>query len=88
MVDTLVKDILEHYKEWSNCEVIYQSQAWQMLLDVRYLTLLLVTKENKDLSQSICDTLEKTIDPFDLDVYYPHLQNSIKKSTQKLQVSI
>lgn len=47
---------------------------------------MFVTKMNKDLSESICETLEKMIDPFDLDVYYPHLQNSVKKSTQKLQV--
>ncbi|KAK6631496.1 hypothetical protein RUM44_006023 [Polyplax serrata] len=85
LVDAFIKDILEHYQEWCKSEVIYQSQAWQMLLDVKFLTLMFVTKMNKDLSESICETLEKMIDPFDLDVYYPHLQNSVKKSTQKLQ---
>ncbi|KAL0271684.1 UNVERIFIED_CONTAM: hypothetical protein PYX00_008698 [Menopon gallinae] len=88
LVDGFVRNILEHYEEWSKSETIYQSQAWQMLFDVRLITLLLITRDNKDLSQSICEVLEKIIDPFDLDVHYPHLQNSVKKSTQRLQGTV
>lgn len=88
LVDGFVRNILDHYEDWCKSETIYQSQAWQMLFDIRLITLLLITQENKNLSQSICEVLEKIIDPFDLDVHYPHLQNSVKKSTQRLQVLI
>lgn len=84
---TFVKHVLEHYQQLTHSPLIYQSQAWQMLLDIRLLTLLLMARDNKDLSQSLCETLEKTIDPFDLGVYYPFLQNNVKKSAQKLQAS-
>lgn len=85
LVDTFIKDIVEHYEEWTKSDTIYQSQSWQMLLDLRFLILLFVTRENKDKSQALCENLEKMIDPFDLDVYYPYLQTSVKKSAQKLQ---
>ncbi|EEB16243.1 conserved hypothetical protein [Pediculus humanus corporis] len=85
LIDCMVKDILEHYQEWTKSETIYQTQAWQMLMDVKFLTLMFVTNNNKDLSQEICEILEKSIDPFDLDVHYSYLQNNVKKSVLKLQ---
>lgn len=46
-MECLVDDMLGHYDEISNATLISQSQAMQLLLDVRYLTMLLVPRDNK-----------------------------------------
>lgn len=47
LVECLVDDMLGHYNEISNTTVISQPQAMQLLLDVKYLTMLLVPRDNK-----------------------------------------
>lgn len=39
-------------------------------------------------SQLISDKFEDKIDPFDLDVFSPYIQNNIKRSVQRTQVSL
>lgn len=68
---------------------INQKCALQLMMDVRHLTLLLVTRENKNLlafSHEACDLLKEKIDPFDYDVFYPRLQTNAKRSVQRVQV--
>jgi hypothetical protein len=51
-VECLVDDMLGHYDEMSNATLISQPQAMQLLLDVKYLTMLLVPRENKVMHNS------------------------------------
>ncbi|XP_015110363.1 conserved oligomeric Golgi complex subunit 1 isoform X2 [Diachasma alloeum] len=63
-----------------------QKQAFQVLLDVKYVTMLLVPRENKDnvdRSQEICNGILGRIDPFDSDVFYPFIHVNVKKSVQR-----
>lgn len=88
LVESLVDNMLGQYDEISNSVLISQAQALQLLLDVRYLTMLLVPRDNKALmakSQLINDKFEDKIDPFDLDVFCPYIQNNIKRSVQRTQ---
>jgi len=88
LVECLVDDMLGHYDEMSNATLMSQPQAMQLLLDVKYLTMLLVPRDNKVLmakSQLISDKFEDKIDPFDLDVFCPYIQNNIKRSVQRTQ---
>lgn len=58
-------------------------------MDVRHLTLLLVSRENKkyiDISLEICEFIRQKIDPFDYDVFYPYIQTNLKRSVQRVQV--
>ncbi|KAF7280737.1 hypothetical protein GWI33_005591 [Rhynchophorus ferrugineus] len=74
--------ILKEYERVCSQD-LNQIQALQYLLDVRFLSTLCIPRENSQLvtfSQNICDKLRNRIDPFDLDVFYSHLQNNIKKS--------
>ncbi|VVD04236.1 unnamed protein product [Leptidea sinapis] len=67
---------------------INQRCALQLLMDVRYLTLLLVPRENKkymETSQEICEFLRQKIDPFDYDVFYPYIQTNLKRSVQRVK---
>jgi hypothetical protein len=47
LVESLVDNILGHYDEISTIAVVSQAQALQLLLDVKYLTMLLVPRDNK-----------------------------------------
>ncbi|GFG34353.1 hypothetical protein Cfor_08794, partial [Coptotermes formosanus] len=88
LVECLIDDMLRHYDAISSTILISQPQAMQLLLDVKYLTMLLVPRDNKGLmakSQLICDKFEDKIDPFDLDVFCPYIQNNIKRSVQRTQ---
>ncbi|KAJ9586645.1 hypothetical protein L9F63_019747, partial [Diploptera punctata] len=88
LVENLVNTLLDHYEEFSSSSVILQAQALQLLLDVKYLTMLLVPRDNKVLMgrcQVISDKFEDKIDPFDLDVFCPYIQNNIKRSVQRTQ---
>jgi hypothetical protein len=51
-MECLVDDILGHYDDISNAAVISQPQAMQLLLDVKYLTMLLVPRDNKVMHNS------------------------------------
>ncbi|CAH0718180.1 unnamed protein product, partial [Brenthis ino] len=67
---------------------INQRCALQLLMDVRHLTLLMVSRENKkamEMSHDICEFLRQKIDPFDYDVFYPYIQTNLKRSVQRVQ---
>ncbi|XP_069696321.1 conserved oligomeric Golgi complex subunit 1 isoform X2 [Periplaneta americana] len=88
LVEFLVDNMFGHYEDISNNAIISQAQALQLLLDIKYLTMLLVPRDNKALmgkSQVISDKFEDKIDPFDLDVFCPYIQNNIKRSVQRTQ---
>ncbi|KAK7792119.1 hypothetical protein R5R35_009650 [Gryllus longicercus] len=88
LIEQLVSDIFESYDSASQKDGLGQPQALQYLLDVKYISMLLVPRDNKALvgrCQEICDKLEDKIDPFDLDVFCPYIQNNIKRSVQRTQ---
>lgn len=37
-------------------------------------------------ARSLCEWLEGQVDPFDLDVFNPHIQSHVKRAVQRLQV--
>ncbi|GLH04216.1 Conserved oligomeric Golgi complex subunit 1 [Gryllus bimaculatus] len=74
LIEQLVSDIFESYDSASQKDGLGQPQALQYLLDA------LVGR-----CQEICDKFEDKIDPFDLDVFCPYIQNNIKRSVQRTQ---
>ncbi|XP_047096649.1 conserved oligomeric Golgi complex subunit 1 [Schistocerca piceifrons] len=88
LVECIIGLIFDFYKTTMNTKPLSQAQSLQFLLDVKYLTLLLVPRDNKVLmgcSQELCEKLESEVDPFDLDVFSPYIQNNIKRSVQRTQ---
>lgn len=84
-------ELFDYYNDVSNDECLRQKQALQILLDTKYVTLLMVPRENKkfvDKSTQICDNIQSKIDPFDLDVFYPFIHANVKKSAQRTQVTL
>ncbi|XP_069786120.1 conserved oligomeric Golgi complex subunit 1 isoform X2 [Narcine bancroftii] len=74
---------------------VTQSRALQLLFDLRYLSSVLTARNDGMKSsrhqqdprvQNVVDTLESHIDPFDLDVFTPHLNNNLSKLSQRTSV--
>ncbi|XP_026109600.1 conserved oligomeric Golgi complex subunit 1-like isoform X1 [Carassius auratus] len=72
-----------------------QSRALQLLFDLRYLSATLGSRLEEGRSsrsqqdpriQQVCDSLESHIDPFDLDVFTPHLNSNLNRLSQRSSV--
>ncbi|XP_018425831.1 PREDICTED: conserved oligomeric Golgi complex subunit 1 [Nanorana parkeri] len=72
-----------------------QARALQLLFDLRYIWLILgsrsedgMTSKSKPDSriQQVADRLESCIDPFDLDVFTPHLNANLNRLAQRTSV--
>nr|XP_003417248.1 conserved oligomeric Golgi complex subunit 1 [Loxodonta africana] len=74
---------------------ITQNQALQLLYDLRYLSIVLTAKSEEVKSgrskqdsrtEKVTDYLEALIDPFDLDVFTPHLNSNLNRLVQRTSV--
>ncbi|XP_057391234.1 conserved oligomeric Golgi complex subunit 1 isoform X2 [Balaenoptera acutorostrata] len=72
-----------------------QNRALQLLYDLRYLHIVLTTKGEEVKSgrskqdprvEKVADYLEARIDPFDLDVFTPHLHGNLNRLVQRTSV--
>ncbi|XP_059764920.1 conserved oligomeric Golgi complex subunit 1 isoform X2 [Balaenoptera ricei] len=72
-----------------------QNRALQLLYDLRYLHIVLTTKGEEVKSgrskqdprvEKVADDLEALIDPFDLDVFTPHLHGNLNRLVQRTSV--
>ncbi|XP_003786216.1 conserved oligomeric Golgi complex subunit 1 [Otolemur garnettii] len=74
---------------------VTQNRALQLLYDLRYLNIVLTTKAEEGKSsrskpdsriEKVTDHLEALIDPFDLDVFMPHLNSNLNRLVQRTSV--
>ncbi|XP_061032468.1 conserved oligomeric Golgi complex subunit 1 isoform X2 [Eubalaena glacialis] len=74
---------------------VTQNRALQLLYDLRYLHIVLTTKGEEVKSgrskqdprvEKVADYLEALIDPFDLDVFTPHLHGNLNRLVQRTSV--
>ncbi|XP_007482766.2 conserved oligomeric Golgi complex subunit 1 isoform X2 [Monodelphis domestica] len=72
-----------------------QNRALQLLYDLRYLNIVLTVKTEEVKSarskqdsriEKVTDFLEGLIDPFDLDVFTPHLNSNLNRLVQRTSV--
>ncbi|KAL6077747.1 hypothetical protein STEG23_007901 [Scotinomys teguina] len=72
-----------------------QNRALQLLYDLRYLNTVLTSKGEEVKSgrskpdsriEKVTDRLEALIDPFDLDVFTPHLNSNLNRLVQRTSV--
>uniref|UniRef100_A0A4X1SL52 Conserved oligomeric Golgi complex subunit 1 n=1 Tax=Sus scrofa TaxID=9823 RepID=A0A4X1SL52_PIG len=72
-----------------------QNRALQLLYDLRYLNIVLTAKGEEMKSgrskpdsrvEKVADYLEALIDPFDLDVFTPHLHSNLNRLVQRTSV--
>ncbi|XP_055994109.1 conserved oligomeric Golgi complex subunit 1 [Sorex fumeus] len=74
---------------------VTQNRALQLLYDLRYLSMVLTAKGDEAKSgrskqdsrtEKVVDYLEGLIDPFDLDVFTPHLNSHLQRLVQRTSV--
>ncbi|XP_016056947.1 PREDICTED: conserved oligomeric Golgi complex subunit 1 [Miniopterus natalensis] len=71
-----------------------QNRALQLLYDLRYLNIVLTAKgeevkggrKQDSRIEKVADCLEALIDPFDLDVFTPHLNSNLSRLVQRTAV--
>uniref|UniRef100_A0A8C8BI47 Conserved oligomeric Golgi complex subunit 1 n=1 Tax=Otus sunia TaxID=257818 RepID=A0A8C8BI47_9STRI len=72
-----------------------QNRALQLLYDLRYLSIILTAKSEEAKPsrikhdsgiEAVTDFLEGHIDPFDLDVFTPHLNSNLNRLVQRTSV--
>uniref|UniRef100_A0A182P9L2 Conserved oligomeric Golgi complex subunit 1 n=1 Tax=Anopheles epiroticus TaxID=199890 RepID=A0A182P9L2_9DIPT len=90
IVERLAVMLLKHYDALADNEFVQQNQtmALQFYLDMRFLQLMLIGREQKQLNErfnEIVGRFKAYIDPFDFDVFYAHLNANVKRSVLKLQ---
>ncbi|KOC62140.1 Conserved oligomeric Golgi complex subunit 1 [Habropoda laboriosa] len=86
IIEDTVTELLNHYITASNNANLSQKQAFQVLFDIKYSSLLMIPRESKtlsDLSTRACDIVLSKIDPFDYDVFNPFIHSNVKKSIQR-----
>ena len=86
IIESIATELLNYYFTASINAKLSQKQAFQVLFDIKYFTLLMVSRENKalsELSTRACDSVLSKIDPFDYDVFNPFIHTNVKKSVQR-----
>ncbi|XP_019213915.1 conserved oligomeric Golgi complex subunit 1 isoform X1 [Oreochromis niloticus] len=102
LLQTCLTEVLHHYhsltQQTSSTDAVFpmtQNRALQFLFDLRYLSATLGSRleelKNSRPQQDprfheTCDWLESFIDPFDLDVFTPHLNASLNRLSQRTLV--
>lgn len=86
IIEDVVTELLNYYLTAPGNARLSQKQALQVLFDIKYSSLLMISRENKilsDLSTKACDSVLSKIDPFDYDVFNPFIHTNVKKSVQR-----
>ncbi|XP_043526866.1 conserved oligomeric Golgi complex subunit 1 isoform X1 [Frieseomelitta varia] len=86
IIEDVVTELLNYYLIASSNTSLSQKQAFQVLFDIKYSSLLMIPRENKilsELSTKVSDSILSKIDPFDYDVFNPFIHANVKKSIQR-----
>ncbi|KAG8249799.1 Golgi transport complex subunit 1 [Homalodisca vitripennis] len=87
LVGNVLICILGKYNE-NLQQSLTQTQYLQMLLDVKYIACLFNSVSNKDFKEKCQDVIlkvESKIDPFDLNVFMPYINDNVKRTAFQTQ---
>ena len=71
-----------------------QNQALQILFDLKFIMSILIGRGEIERSgfpdrlDQVADTLESCVDPFDLDVFSPHISTNLSRQLQRCGVRV
>ncbi|XP_065076704.1 conserved oligomeric Golgi complex subunit 1 [Ochlerotatus camptorhynchus] len=89
VVERIISYLHDHYQFLSQNEFVRKNQnsALQYYFDLKFVQLLFSGRERKQLADPYNDLINefKTyIDPFDFDVFYPHVNTNVKRAVQRM----
>ncbi|XP_071553095.1 conserved oligomeric Golgi complex subunit 1 [Panulirus ornatus] len=73
----------------SDTQQINQTLALQFIFDLRFVQTLLLPRDSKEMAArltAMIHKLEQRVDPFDFDVFLPHLSTRVRVAAHKSQV--
>ncbi|KAG7165748.1 Conserved oligomeric Golgi complex subunit 1-like [Homarus americanus] len=73
----------------SDTQQINQTLALQLIFDLRFVQTILLPRDNKEVGgrlMAMIQKLERRVDPFDLDVFSPHVTTRVKLAAHRAQV--
>ncbi|XP_042883132.1 conserved oligomeric Golgi complex subunit 1-like [Penaeus japonicus] len=73
----------------NDAKEINQTLALQLIFDLRFIQTILLPRDSKNVGSQLTtmiQDLEAKVDPFDLDVFTPHISSRVKLAAHRVQV--
>lgn len=91
LTENIVERLIETYKRLSNDDFVHSNQnmSLQCFFDLKFIGLVLVTRENKHLSeklQTLSGFFKANIDPFDFELFHNYILTNVKRAAVRMQV--
>merc|ERR1712048_541370 len=91
LVRKVGSSIINSLKDWVSTTELFQNKALQMIFDLKFLTQLLLGENDSkeeclpshEVGLSLIRKLENYVDPFDLDVFLPHIDAFVGRHVQR-----
>lgn len=88
--DCILKELYSFYISISEKDFIKSNQnaALQYFFDTKFISQLLVSRDNKIMSENfhnLSNIFKSFIDPFDFELFYNYLNSNVKKSCQRMK---
>lgn len=89
VVERIISNLHDHYLLLSRNEFVRENQntALQYYFDLKFVQLLFTGRERKQLADPynhLINEFKTYIDPFDFDVFYPHVNTNVKRAVQRM----
>lgn len=92
LTEEIVGKLIETYQHLSDDDFVRSNQnmSLQCFFDLKFIGLVLVTRENKfwnEKLQSLCALYKANIDPFDFELFHNYISTNVKRTAVRMQVT-
>lgn len=93
LTEEIVGKLIETYQRLSNDDFVRSNQnmSLQCFFDLKFIGLVLVTRENKfsnEKLQTLCGLFKANIDPFDFELFHNYILTNVKRTAVRMQVQL
>ncbi|XP_062565943.1 conserved oligomeric Golgi complex subunit 1 isoform X2 [Armigeres subalbatus] len=90
VVERIISYLHDHYQLLLKNEFVQKNQnsALQYYFDLKFVQLLFTGRDRKQVAEPynhLINGFKSYIDPFDFDVFYPHVNANVKRAVQRMQ---
>lgn len=91
LTEEIVEKLIETFQRLSNDDFVRSNQNFslQCFFDLKFIGLVLVTRENKisnEKLQTVCGLFKANIDPFDFELFHNYILTNVKRTAVRMQV--
>lgn len=90
VVERIIAYLYDYYRHLAQDEFVRKNQnsALQYYFDLKFVQLLFTGRDRRQLAEpynQLIGEFKSYIDPFDFDVFYPHVNSNVKRAVQRMQ---